>query len=673
MLLARSHAAAPSGSRLPDGAGRGRFLQAALRAAGALIRVEQHPLGPRVYVLGQRVHEVALGLAVLAVVVPLLAARVLSLESRPIVVVLGIGIWLVLKDWRDLFPRWRNQQAHCRFALHVPGGRSRSYFPGLPGVAAASTLAVAAVNAASALTPNIGWRGRLLLHVEPVAALPVFHAVALPASVALGLTAVSLYQRRRRAVWLAIALLVVLGVADGLKGLDVEEAALSAGLALALWYGRESFDVEQEPLRVRAVAAPLLGALLAVALAGGIGVWVAGGTDPSVRLAAREAWGLLLWRPLPLGFDDPGAPLVVRTLVLATLLSTAGALFRPRRPRPSTTTPERRQAHVLVQAHGRDTLAAFKLRHDLEYLFSSGGDAFLGYQARNGVLLVAGDPVGADGAVETLLGETLGFARAHGLRVGVVGASGPTASRWRSLGLRSLYIGDEAIVDTRSFSLDGRPIRKVRQSVSRLVAAGFTVSVEDVSALSGADLAELEAVSERWRGGAPERGFSMATRLADPAAREGVAAVARDAGGAVRGWVLYLPAFGRAAMSLALMRRDRDTPNGLMEFVVASSIERLRDRGVEDVSLNFAAFARPLREPRGRLDRILGRAVGFASRWYQIESLYRFNAKFFPRWEPRYLIFESALALPRVGLATLIAEGQVPRPVAALCRAGSAA
>src|SRR6185437_7904513 len=116
-----------------------------------LIRVEQHPLGPRVYVLGQRVHEVALGIAVLAVAALLAALGVAPLESKALLVGVGLGVWLVAKDWRDLFPRWRNQQVHCRFAPHLAGGRGRSRLPGLPAVAALSTLAVAAVNAASAL------------------------------------------------------------------------------------------------------------------------------------------------------------------------------------------------------------------------------------------------------------------------------------------------------------------------------------------------------------------------------------------------------------------------------------------------------------------------------------------------------------------------------------------
>ena len=150
--------------------------------------------------------------------------------------------------------------------------------------------------------------------------------------------------------------------------------------------------------------------------------------------------------------------------------------------------------------------------------------------------------------------------------------------------------------------------------------------------------------------------------LDDGPSSDGLVIVARDEEQRVRGWIHFLPTYGRPAMSLALMRRDRGTPNGLMEFLIVRAIELLRERGVEEISLNFAAFARPLRSPRGLLDRITCGLLGLASRWFQIESLYRFNAKFFPRWEPRYLLYEGALGLPRAGLAVMWAEGQLPKP-----------
>ena len=138
--------------------------------------------------------------------------------------------------------------------------------------------------------------------------------------------------------------------------------------------------------------------------------------------------------------------------------------------------------------------------------------------------------------------------------------------------------------------------------------------------------------------------------------------VGRDAEGRIRGFLHFAPSYGREAVSLSLMRRDRETPNGLTEFLVVKAIELLRGRGVEEVSLNFSVFARLIHEPRGPIERAVGRVLLFADAFFQIERLYRFNAKFFPRWEPRYLVYEKRLGLPRVGLAALWAEGQLPKP-----------
>ena len=92
---------------------------------------------------------------------------------------------------------------------------------------------------------------------------------------------------------------------------------------------------------------------------------------------------------------------------------------------------------------------------------------------------------------------------------------------------------------------------------------------------------------------------------------------------------------------------------------------------MHEVSLNFAAFARLLYGPRNPTQRFLGQLLALANPFFQIESLYRFNAKFSPRWEPRYLVFDRALRLPRVGLAVMWIEGQLPKP--AFRRAGRVA
>lgn len=322
--------------------------------------------------------------------------------------------------------------------------------------------------------------------------------------------------------------------------------------------------------------------------------------------------------------------------------------------------------HVLslVRAHGRDTLAFFKLRGDVRHLVASSGDALVGYAVVGGVMLVGGDPVGPADEAALVLGEARLFARERGLRLGILGASEEARPAAEEAGLRCLYVGDEAIVDVSSFSTRGSSMRKLRKPALRLEREGWAVEVRRLGELSSAEVAELEALAERALGGAPERSFAWAMDgLRGEHQDDSVVVVGRDPEGVPHGLLHLVPSYGgRSAWSVSLMRRDQATaPNGLMDVLVVRAIEAARDEGVEEISLNFAAFSRWLREPDGLRERAGGRAVRLGSRFIQMETLLRFNQKFHPRWEPRYLAYEGRLGLPRTAIAAMRAEGQRPR------------
>ncbi len=487
------------------------------------------------------------------------------------------------------------------------------------------------VNIASALTPNIRWRGHLLLQLEGVSAMQVFHALALPAGALLLLVSPYLLRRRRRAMQLGIVLLLAIGLLNLLKGLDFEESTVGWLLALALYLGRAQFNVVHAPVTLRSTAwrLPMIGA-------GAI---------------ALVSLGRLM-------------PLAVHLVDAVTLLGVAYIVFRPlAAPRTWPSATVRRWAAQLVRQHGHDTLSFFKLRPDKHYFFNEDRTAFVGYRVEAGTLLLSGDPVGPAEALASLLIEVRRFAHARGLRLAALGSSRTLVELHRLLGLRSFYLGDEAIVDTTTFSLEGRPIRKVRQSVSRLRKAGYSAELCGVDGLDAQTRQQLSAVMEAGRIGRSERGFSMAMDgVRCPLQQDTLLVLARDAQGALRGVLHFVPCYGRKAMSLSIMRRDPSTPNGLMEFLVVAAIEGLRERGVKEVSLNFATVARWIREPANRLESVLGRVAGALDRHFQVESLYRFNLKFQPRWEPRYLVYEGRSGMLSAAAAAMWAEGQMPRP-----------
>jgi len=502
----------------------------------------------------------------------------------------------------------------------------------LPRLAAGAAAFVGLVNIGSALTPNIRWRGHLLLQFEPVQAMRLFHALTLPAGTALLLVAPYLLKRRRRALQGAVVLMLALGAFDLLKGLDFEETLITWVTAAVLLCGRRSFTVRHDPITPASAIwrAPLL-------LGGGAAIAV-----------------LAAWASQPDG---------VQAVALVTLLSMTYVVFRPlAAPRGLPGPVARAAAAELVRAHGRDTLSFFKLRSDKQYFFAADRKAFVGYRIESGVLLLSGDPVGSPEAVGALLTELRRFAEVRGLRLGAVGASEALCPLYEEMGLRTIYLGDEAILELERFSLEGRAIRKVRQSVTRLIKAGYSAELRELATLEEATLEQVELVLERGREGAPERGFSMTMdSLQSQFCEETLVVLGRDPEGEIRGVLHFVPCYGRPAVSLSFMRRDPTTPNGLTEFLVVQAVDLLRQRRIEELSLNFAAFARYMHSPRKASERLLGKIATLCNPFFQIESLYRFNAKFFPRWEPRYLVYQGALGLPRASIAAMCAEGQLPK------------
>jgi lysyl-tRNA synthetase class 2 len=554
--------------------------------------------------------------------------------------------------------------------------RLHSGSPWLPRFAAGLTALVGAVNIASALTPDIRWRGHLLLKVEALHTIEFFHALALPAGAALLLVAPYLLKRRRRARQVAFVLLVTIGIVNLLKGLDYEEALVGWGVAALLYAGRGQFNVEHAPMTLRSAVwrVPLIGSICVGLVT--IADWVDHGRLKFEAKLLGESSALLRFRQ---GHDhfkihSAGAfghdihfawiPLGVHFMEIGALLLIAYVIFRPlAAPQAWPSASVRRLAVELVREHGQDTLSFFKLRPDKHYYFNDDRTAFVAYRVEAGTLLLSGDPVGPAPAFPELLLEVRSFARSRGLRLAAVGASEDLVKIYDDLGLQALYIGDEAIVELDTFSLEGRPIRKVRQSVSRLTKAGFSAELRTLATLDPATLPDIERVIALGRQGRPERGFSMAMdSIRGDCEQDTLFVLARDEAGAIRGVLHFVPCYGRAAVSLSMMRRDPSTPNGLTEFLVVQAIELLRQRGIEEMSLNFATGARFMHAPKGRVEAALGRLCHRLDRFFQLESLYRFNVKFFPRWDTRYLVYEGAFGLPRAALASMWAEGQIPKP-----------
>ncbi|GAA1238166.1 phosphatidylglycerol lysyltransferase domain-containing protein [Kitasatospora nipponensis] len=550
----------------------------------------------------------------------------------------------------------------------------------LPGAVGYACLLIGLVDIASAIFPKLrktrmhSWAGQL-----PGGTTTLATAGTLVVGILLVLLAHALRRRKQRA-WRMVCVLLPVGSAlHILRWHQVGPAVVSLTLLAVMLLHRREFYAKADP-RTRWRA--LLNLVVMGSISLGLGLLIVSAHPP--REMGRPSlfdrlhetvWGLfgldgpIVYHPDRIG-DVVGYSLA--GLGLLTAFSTAYLLLRPEKPEPELTAADEVKVRALLERHGeRDSLGYFALRRDKSVLFSPTGKAAISYRVISGVMLASGDPVGDveawPGAIKVFMAQ----AREHAWVPAVVGCSEVGGEVWtREAGLDALELGDEAIVDATTFSLAGRAMRNVRQMVKRIERNGYSCQVRRVSELTQAEKHRIADAAARWRGTDTERGFSMALgRFGDPGDDACVVVTAHKApdeaeaaAGAVDDLraVLHFVPWGPDGISLELMRRDRAADPGLNELLIVAALQAVPELGIRRVSLNFAMFrsalARGERIGAGPVLRAWRGLLVFLSRWFQIESLYKFNAKFQPEWEPRFLVYPNTRDLPRIGFSVMQAE-----------------
>jgi lysyl-tRNA synthetase, class II len=539
---------------------------------------------------------------------------------------------------------------------------------------------LAVVSLISALTPPL--ERRTLDEFVPAGISRGASAIVAALSIVLLFAALGLRRRKHRSWVAAVVILSVNAVLHVLKGLDVDESILTIALLVALVRTRSQFHVESDPestTRFARHAAAAAGGGIALGLGANIVQPVLVGHGyPGIWRSLVETLGDLVGDG-PDRISGDGSHVIANALVVWTVLAVLWLAFlfvRPRRQFVRQRARDRADARTLVASQGHGSLDYFALRRDKDYFFDDRREAFLAYRVTAGIAVVSGDPIGAPEAADRLIAEFVRFGWRHGWRIVGLGVRERHLAAFHAAGLQSVYLGDEAVIDTAAFSLEGRAIRKTRQSVTRLRKAGYRVDVRSRARVDPELRHRLEDVSRVWLGGQPDRGFSMAMDdIWSGEHADCVFAIALDAEGAPAGFIHLVPVDSGRGLSLSAMRRLPETPNGLMEFTICELAAWCREHGVRAVSLNFNAFGSILRASGEggelpRWQRLLAYGLTKADRYFQVNRLLRFNQKFAPAWTARYAVFERRADLPYAAIVLLTLEAliAVPRPLRALWR-----
>ena len=346
-------------------------------------------------------------------------------------------------------------------------------------------------------------------------------------------------------------------------------------------------------------------------------------------------------------------------------ISTMAKFLRPAMRSTQLTQDNELKVRQLLSAYSEsDSLSYFSLRENKNIVWSTNSKAAIPYSVVNGVMITTGDPVGDRESWPSAIAEFLMEAQRHAWIPAIYGCSEIAGEIWvRETKFDALEIGDEAVVMTNDFTLDGPEMKNVRQSINKINRAGYITQTKLLKDIDSETRALMGQLAQKWRGSSVERGFSMALgRFCDARDPDCLItwAVENDS---IVGLLQFVP-WNSDGVSLDLMRRSPEAESGVNELMICATIEYARSNNIEKISLNFASFRSVFERGKklgaGPITRFNHKVLVFLSRFFQMESLYRFNAKFRPSWEPRFVVFPGISHLLRVGIAILRIESFLP-------------
>jgi len=574
-----------------------------------------------------------------------------------------------------------------RLVASWPGGGTWPPPPDLSGVqararrmrriAAFSIFVTGLLDLLVAVSPPLRARLHTVMTYLPLGISQTAAAAVAITGIALVMLSRGVLRGQRRAWLVAVLLLGASMVLHVAHAGSVGATIVTGGVLLLLLVERRWFTGTTDRSSL-ASALPILAAVILVAVgAAFMGVELSNlerGTLPGwplVLLAVSERLVGLSTVALPDHIDDFVYPtmLTVGVAVIVTLLYLATRPVVDRRLSEHHLAAERRvaerRARDIVRRHGRGTLDFFALRDDKQYFFY--GDSLVAYAVYGGICLVSPDPIGPATERVQVWAAFRAFCDAHGWGAALIGAGEEWLPIYDEAGMRWLHLGDEAVVEVQSFSLEGGKMKGLRQANTRLARHGYSVEFLDPAQIDPARVPGLIALMSLKRRGDQERGFSMMLgRLFDPKDTGLLLTVVSGPDGQPAAMCQFVPSPAINGFSLDLMRRDPgEHPNGLLDFALCQTIEHLRAEGASGLSLNFAAF-------RSILDGEKGDSVAIrVERWglkrlssiLPIETLWRFNEKYNPTWLARYLVYSSPEQFIPTVAAALRAESITEIPV----------
>jgi phosphatidylglycerol lysyltransferase len=515
-------------------------------------------------------------------------------------------------------------------------------------IPAVMTFTLGIINIISVLTPAIQTRINALLEFLPVYAINYSNYFVLTTGLFLLIISAFLLKGLKTTWYIALALTLFSLVGHLTKAIDYEEALLAAFVVLSLVMTRKQYFIKPHPKWGQMGVLTAFSAIIGVWTYGIIGFYfldkkyfdIDFGLIQSVKYSIQNFFMYQSDDLQPAGNFAHG---FLYSINIAGFLSSSFLLYTLVRHyvhKPQVDEEERTKALDLVKKYGNSGLDYFKTYDDKLYFFPEGLDGFISFRIAGNYAAVLENPVCENPeTMKAIIRQFDTFCEDNGLKSFYYRVSEDYLGIYEAVNKKSLLIGQEAIIDLKTFSLEGGAKKSIRNACNKTQESGYFPRLHFPPVKEGV-LQKIRTVSTEWleENEFREMVFSQGIFNAKEM-RNHLIITVENHEEKVAAFLNLIPDYAPGEVTFDLVRKAKDAPNGMVDFLMVETIKYAISRGHKYFNMGFAPMS-GIEKGRDFPEKSIKFAYEKIRSFATFKGLRDFKDKYGPEWKNRYIIYD---------------------------------
>jgi len=504
------------------------------------------------------------------------------------------------------------------------------------------------INIISVITPPIASRVKILKEYIPVSSLEASNLLVILMGLMLIITAHFLVRGLRTAWLLALIVSIASCIGHISKALDYEEALVALVVIIVLLLTSKQYTIKSNPNLVNIGMITGVATFLVVLIFGGIGFYFLNKKHFGIDFTWRQSivYAIRTFALLSNADLHPQTRFANEFLLFINGLGVVSWIFlfytiiRPTIYSATKGDESFQKAHYLLKQYGDSPLDHFKISADKELYISNQYEAFASYRVANGFAIVLEEPVCSEGDKAFVLQEFEEMCRTKGLKPVYYRVEEDSLYHFKSLNKKKLLIGQEGILETDKFSLEGRERKSLRNAVNSLNKKGYKAEVHKAPQ-SGLLLQALQQVSDEFlrANDMEELVFSQGSFDWSELRSQDIVTIS-DPDKKIVAFLNIIPDYNPNECTYDMIRKTNDAPNGCMDVLIIELIKYAKEKGYEYVNFGLAPMS-GIEMPDSTAERVVKLAYEKIKRFRHYQGLRDFKEKFVTKWQNMYLVYRN--------------------------------